>query len=430
MKNNEVLNRISSIAIVGQMHGVVSVSHDLTVLHDCITWCDTRSKLEAIEFQASLDAKTAHKLRNPSTTAYSASKIAWILKHLPVIEKQIYYFLFCKDYIRALLTDTIATDYSDASGSLLFDFDSNNWSKDACDIIGVAPSKLPPILSSTEIAGVVSPRGSRLFGLKDGIPVAVGSGDLAASLFGSNVKSKDDALINLGTAGQVLLQDNTYGGSPEGGYIFKYINDSTNMFLFSLPSAAYCIKWFIDVCRHEDRSITEIEFQDAINEFNVQAERSIAGANGLLFIPYLSGTGSPYFDDNIRGGWIGLSGSHSYGDMARSIMEGVAFGILDSVSRFTGFTNRRNIHFTGGGARSFLWRQIMSNVLCKNIITNNNHDITALGAAHIAAYAVGVKPSYPKEATEIITPNLSEVDKYAEVYKKYIKAYPAIKSIN
>ena len=322
-KGSSVFDTIESVGLSGHMHGVVPIAADGKVLHPCILWCDTRSAKQTEQLHDMLADDVISRLENPFVTAYSAGKILWLKENCPQVWENTHVFLYCKDYIRYLMTGSVMTDFSDASGSLLYDFRENTWSKQALEAVGLHESQLPPIVPSTCQAGRVTSCGAKIFGLKEGLPVAVGAGDLAASLFGSGISLSNETLVNLGTAGQILALQPKGETRKKGGHLFKFLNDQTDMLLYSIPSAAYCARWYVEqICpflleesKRSGKSVFDLLHADAA--------KSPAGSRGLLFEPYLSGTGSPYFDDMMRGAIIGIDSAHDYRDMGRAILEGV-----------------------------------------------------------------------------------------------------------
>lgn len=189
-KKPDEFEKICAVGLSGHMHGVVALNAQGQPLHDCILWCDTRSAEEMRRFCLALSDSTKDRLRNPFTTAYSAGKLLWLKEHYPEKWNRLDKILFCKDYIRYCFTGEMATDYCDASGSLLYDFDSDGWNDTACHAVGLTVHQLPTILSATSIGGRITPQAERRFSLKAGTPVAVGTGDLAASLLGSGVSAR------------------------------------------------------------------------------------------------------------------------------------------------------------------------------------------------------------------------------------------------
>ena len=192
LRDCEGFQHIAAVGLSGHMHGVVPLDASGAPTYDCILWCDTRCGEQLGRVGARLSSQTLSSLQNPLATAYTMGKLVWLREHVPQAWDRTRRVLYCKDYIRFLLTGEQATDYSDASGSLLYDFAQNCWSLEACEAAGISPVLLPQILPSCVPAGRVTQEAARSFGLSAGIPVAVGSGDLAASLLGSGVSGEGE----------------------------------------------------------------------------------------------------------------------------------------------------------------------------------------------------------------------------------------------
>lgn len=421
----EGFRTICGICVTGQMHGVVLLDDDGQPLDDAMVWCDTRCAEEARALENTWPDDLKTRLRNPLVTAYTAPKLLWIKHHQNELLQRAASVLFCKDYIRFLLTGEQGTDYSDASGSLLFDFERGGWSEEAMDRLGIVPSLLPEIFPSAQIAGHVTHMAAAEFGLVEGIPVAVGAGDLACGLLGSGLSDGSQALINLGTAGQVLTL--TPGTTPpaDGGYLFKFLDDTGGMMLFALPSAAYCLRWFLEKVAPDIGQPDQTGFE----RLSRWADACPAGARGLLFAPYLTGTGSPYFDDGARAAFLGLDAGHSRNEMARAVFEGVAFGIRDCMEYTEGVERPAEVFFSGGASKSKLWRQIVADVLGRTIGCLNVQEATSRGAGSLAAQAVGMRQAFSLPAIETQQPNQRNTQLYEDCYQRFRRIYPALKQV-
>lgn len=425
----DAMNRIACVGLSGHMHGIVPLAADGTALHPCILWCDTRCAPQAERLRELLPDDVRRRLKNPFVTAYSMGKLAWLKEKRPQVWKDMSVFLYCKDYIRYLMTGNVMTDYSDASGSLLYDFESDAWCPQACEAVGLSGAKLPSVRPSAALAGRVTAEGARRFHLREGVPVAVGAGDLAASLLGSGACSEHDVLINLGTAGQILALKARGESQRAGGHTFKFLDARKDMRLFSIPSAAYCARWYVEQVCPSFADAAKASGQSVFDLMHASASASPPGARGLLFAPYLSGTGSPYFDDQIRGAWIGLDSAHGCADMARSILEGVAFGIKQCVEMDDGPAAARRIRLTGGGARSRVWRQIFADVLESEIVCPDVPEAAGLGAAKLAMMACGMDANRVQVGEERVRPNMEHRQVYARAYQRYLRIYAALKAM-
>lgn len=420
---------IAAVGITGQMHGAVLLGEDNAPLGDAIVWCDTRCVAEAAELDAMLQEALRRRLKNRALTAYTAPKLLWVRRHQPERFSHIAKLVFCKDYVRHLLCSGFITDHSDASGSLLYDFETGGWSADTARLIGLGSDVLPEIARSCEIAGRVSAGAARAYELAEGIPVAVGAGDLAASLFGNGISGAGQALVNLGTAGQVLTLSPGDADRDPGGHLFRFLDETTGMMLYAIPSAAYCLRWFL-----EKVATQGAEGKPDFAALDMWAAACPPGARGVFFAPYLSGTGSPYLDDAMRGAFLGLDAGHGAAEMARAMLEGVAYGIRDCLESMGGAARFERIAFSGGGAASPLWRGIFANVLGRPLYCSDQTEAAGLGACLIAACAAGLFTG-PAEAAasvrvgECVWPDQSQTVGYEALYGQFRRIYPALRAL-
>ena len=431
--NISAFSAISAVGFSGQMHGVIFMGNSGEILRNAIIWLDNRAIKECNIINDILNDEDKKIISNPITPVYSAPKILWVRENEEEVWRQVKKILFLKDYIRYRMCGSIFTDPSDASGTLLFNFNMNSWDEEILSKLQINPHLLPEIIKSSEICGKISFETSMELGLKCGTPIVTGGGDLACGLLGSGVVTNNIILITLGTAGQVMmLKDNIESKQIGKLYYFKNIDGEKNFSLGSLNSAGYCLRWFMDnLCEME----TYAEKKWELNGFkllDMQAMQSNIGANGLLFLPYLQGTGTPYMDKLGRGAFIGLGGYHTKKDIVRSLMEGVILGIRDSVDLIKYSDIITHVRFAGGGSKSLLWNKILADVLGCNVTTLSIKDASPYGAALIAGKGVGIYRNLNEAASlvkiqETIEPNVKNVYKYEKLYSIYKKLYKSLK---
>lgn len=427
-------DNIVAVGLSGQMHSLIFLSSEGEVLRNAILWADSRGRKECIMMEELFTWEERKRISNPIMTAYSAPKILWVRNNENEIWRKTSKLLFVKDYIRLRLCGNIYTDASDASGTLFYDFENNNWDCTILSKLQIDVSLLPPIVNSTDISGHVSTKAARELGLKEAIPIATGGGDLACGLLGSGVIGNDMILIMLGTSGQVMIVKDQVEEDKIGKvYYYKHLNARTNFAMGALAAAGYSLGWFKDsMCELEDY----IEKRWGINSFGLltlEAEKSGIGAQGLIFLPYLQGSGSPYMDEVARGVIIGLGAYHTKNDIIRALMEGVIMGIRDSVELIKEENTVTGIRFVGGGSKSSLWRKILSDVLGNAVTTLKISDASAYGAALLAGVGIGMFESLDQAAKLVQTedeviPDLDNTRKYEELYSIYKGLYSTLKN--
>lgn len=426
---------VCAVGVCGQMHGAVLIDKDGNHIDNCIVWCDTRSTLEAKEIEALFGKALCERLINKPVSFYTAPKLLWIARHRPQALARARKILFCKDYIRYRISGKAATDHSDASGSLLYDFQKKRWSGEAIRALGLHEDLFAKICDSCVPVAAVNHSGAALLGLREGTPIAAGAGDLACSILGSGLSAGEQALVNLGTAGQVLALHGECA-PVQGGYTFEFLDDQISFSLHAIPSAAYCLRWFMENVTCMEKETANSTGENPFALMDRLAQTSPPGAGGLLFAPYLNGTGSPYFDDRTRGAFVGLTAGHTKADMTRAILEGVCYGICDCLEAAGGVNRFKRIYFSGGGAGSALWRSIMADTLGREIFCPVCRETACVGAGLIAGTAAGMFPSYAGAAKtvgkgEAVVPDdlgQSRVT-YASGYAQFQKLYAALSGL-
>lgn len=423
---------VCAIGLCAQMHGPVLLDGHGEPVGGCITWCDTRCAKEAAGLQKLLGEALFERLQNPASCAYTAPKLLWLLRHEPERMERAATVLFCKDYIRYRLTGELASDHTDASGSLLYDFETNAWSDEAIRALGLRPTLFPGLLPSFAAGGSLCRESAAALALPQGIPVAVGAGDLACSVLGSGLTQAGEALLNLGTAGQVLSLGAPGAGCAKGSYLFSFLSPGSRFSLCALPSAAYCLRWFLEQVGELPARSGEEAALSPFARLDRYAAESEAGARGVLFAPYLNGTGSPYFDEGTRGAFLGLGSGHTRQDLCRALLEGVGYGVRDCFEALGGAGRIRTLCLSGGGARSGLWRQILADILGHDLLLPAGEQATAAGAcrlAYLAACGQAPAPSGDGMGGERVAFRPAQHARYEREYRRYRRAYPLLRQL-
>lgn len=417
--------KVQGIGLSGQMHGLVLLDKEKRVLMPALLWCDQRTQEECDELSERLGHKLSKYTGNKALTGFTAPKVLWVKKNRPEIYEQIQHVLLPKDYIRWKLTGEYATDASDASGTLFFDVAHRRWSPEMLEFLGLSEVNLPTCYESYEVTGRVTDQAAQVTGLNAGTCVVGGGGDQASGAVGTGVVTAGTVSVAVGTSGVVFACQEHYSVDSENRlHSFCHANGKWHVMGVML-SAASCLKWWVEeVCQLNDAGYT------ALLE---EAARVAPGSEGLLFLPYLMGERTPYSDPNARGTFVGLSMTHGRGHMTRAILEGVAFGLRDSLEIIREQDIPiHEVRLSGGGAKSVLWRQILSDIFGLPIHVVNSVEGPAFGAAILAAVGagefVGVEEACgamikTMEQTEPITAN---VEKYNTLYGVYHRLYGAL----
>ncbi|HEV7128443.1 MAG TPA: xylulokinase, partial [Ktedonobacterales bacterium] len=350
-------SRIAAVGLTGQMHGLVLLDAAGEVLRPAILWNDQRTAAQCDEIRARLGrARLIALTGNDALTGFTAPKLLWVREHEPEVYARARHVLLPKDYLRLRLTGAYATDVADGSGTLLVDPRARDWSEELLAALEIPRAWLPPVFEGQQVTGRVSAVAAALTGLPAGIPVVAGAGDQAAGAVGVGAVEPGVVSVVLGTSGVVFAPTATPLIEPEGRlHAFCHALPNRWHLMGVMLSAAGSLQWY------HDTLAPGISFAELLKE----AELAPAGADGLVFLPYLSGERTPYADPLARGAFVGLTVRHRRGHLTRAVLEGVAFGLRDSFDllRAAGLERVAQVRISGGGARSRLWRQIVASVL-------------------------------------------------------------------
>ena len=393
--------------LAGQMHGLVVLDAEHRVLRPAILWNDQRTGKECAEIEERIGlARLIELTGNRALPGFTAPKLLWLRRHEPEIYERVAHVLLPKDYARLKLFGELATDAADASGTLLFDVAGRRWSDEVLAALEIPPEWLPPVHESTEVAG---------------------AGDQAAGALGVGVYSPGPASVVLGTSGVVFAPLVEYRSDPEGrAHVFCHAVPGTWHAMGVMLSAAGALSWF----RHAFAP------DAAPGELDAEAEAWEPGAEGLLFAPYLSGERTPHADPNARGAFVGASLRHDRGAFVRAVLEGVAYGLRDSLELLRALGCRIDVgRVSGGGARSGLWLRIVASVLGVPLQRTAVEEGAAYGAALLGGVASGVFGDV-REAADACVRVRDEVEPdpewqraYADGYERFRALYPALRSL-
>ena len=423
---------IVGVGLTGQMHGLVLLDDKGEVLRPALLWNDQRTGAECEAITKRLGPERVIELTgNPVLPGFTAPKIEWVRQHEPDVFSNTAQVLLPKDYIRYRLTETFATDVSDASGTSLFDVEHRRWSDEMTDALEVPDAWLPEVSESPEVRAQVSREAAEVTGLSEGTPVVGGAGDQAAQAIGTGAVNEGSVVITLGTSGVVFAPSDEYRVDPDGRlHAFCHAVPGQWHLMGVMLSAAGSLQWYHDEMWQAAFGGTASE--ERYEQLFEAAATVPAGAEGLLFLPYLSGERTPHADPDARGVFFGLHLRHQQKHMARAILEGVAFGLRDSLELMRGLGVVPNdVSVSGGGAQSPLWRQILADVLNVSVVHTTSPHGAALGAALLAGVGAEVYPDVPSASQAVYqeagraTP-MEDVEAYEALYERYQALYPTL----
>lgn len=407
---------VAGISFGGQMHGLVALDAAGEVVRPCILWNDGRTERET-EYLNTLPV--AEYTGNMAFAGFTAPKLLWLSKNEEQNFARTAKIMLPKDYLAYKLTGKFATDYSDASGTLLLDVKNRRWSSEMCDICGISAGQLPQLFESYQPVGFVKREICERFGWGK-VVVAAGAGDNAAAAVGTGCVNAGDCNVSLGTSGTVFIASDKFV-QPSNNALHSFAHANGRYHLMGcILSAASANKWWIE---------------DILGAgYDLPGAEALLGSNPVMFAPYLTGERCPHNDVGVRGAFVGLSPQTTRLHMSLAVLEGVAFALRNclELARSCGIAVRAS-SVCGGGARSALWQKIIANVLNVELSTLKTEQGPAYGAAMLAMVACGEYADVASAAAAIVSkrpsvaPEKGLAAAYNERYKKFRALYPALK---
>ncbi len=429
---------IAAVGLSGQMHGVVLLDKAHTVLRPSLIWCDQRSQAQCDWITSRVGRnRLIQWVSNPALTGFSAPKLLWIRDHEPATFERAAQFLLPKDFVRFRLTGEFATEVSDASGTLLFDVTHRRWSREMLGALQIDAGLLPRVYESPEITGNITREAALLTGLAAGTPVVGGAGDQAASAVGNGVVLPGLTSATLGSSGVIFAYTEVPRLDPRGRiHTFCHAVPGKWHVMGVTQGAGLSLRWFRDFFGGIENWYAAQVGADSYDLLVCEAEQAPPGSGGLLFLPYLMGERTPHLDPQARGMWFGLTAAHTRAHMVRSILEGVAFSLRDSIEIFKGLEIPvEQIRLSGGGSRNFTWREIQADVYGKDVVTLKTSEGSAFGAALLAGAGAKIYSSVQEASRqavheqETMAPRAENVALYNRLYRVYRNLYPAVKDL-
>ena len=416
---------VAGIGFGGQMHGLVTLDKDDNVIRPAILWNDGRTGEETEYLNTVIGKeKLSQYTANIAFAGFTAPKILWMQKHEPENFKKVVKIMLPKDYLAYRLSGSFCTDVSDASGMLLLDVKNRCWSKEMLEICHITEEQLPKLYESWQVVGNLKAEVAKELGFSEDVKVVAGAGDNAAAAVGTGTVGDGQCNISLGTSGTIFISSKDFGVDENNAlHSFDHADGSYHL-MGCMLSAASCNKWWSEeILKTKDFAAEQAPIQKL-------------GENQVFFLPYLMGERSPHNDPDARGVFFGMSMDTTRADMTQAVLEGVAFGLRDSleVARSLGIHIERT-KICGGGAKSPLWKKIIANVMNLKVDVPENEEGPSMGGAMLAAVGCGEYPDVETicnklvRVVDTVEPEPELVAKYEEKYRKFRKLYPAMKEL-
>lgn len=417
--------QVESLGLVGVTHNAVLLGKDGKPLRNCILYLDTRSQVECNDLSKQWGNEIFNRTMNSLNPVWTWPQLLWIKRNEPETWEQVDKILFQKDYVRHQIAPSFVTDLIDAAGTLLYDPQKEEWISDFIEDLRLDVSVFPPSVKPTDVVGHINRFGAELTGLREGTPVIAGTTDTAAEVLGVGSVMPGQGTVKLASVGRItcvttepvlhpqsLNYRHVIGNYWYPGTVTKYASSS--------------LRWFRDAV-WPDASYTEMD---------IQSLKVPPGCDGVIFHPHLQGEWVPYWDNKLRGDFLGLTQRHGRAHLARAVMEGVAFSLRAGVE----FASTMGLSFDvisliGRGSMSHLWSQIVADTLNRIIRIPVERD-AAYGTALITGMGVGMFPADGDDLEKLIIfeedrePSSSSVGIYNELFQIYQEADTALTSIS
>jgi xylulokinase len=419
---------VCGLGLSGQQHGSVFLDRDGQVLREALLWCDQRTQRQCdwIHDTVGFDHVVAETL-NPVLTGFQAPKIVWLRDHEPELYEKLRMILLPKDYVRYRLTGEFATEVSDAAGTSLLNVGKRQWSEVMVQGLGLTMDMLPKVYESPVASAAICQTAAQETGLRPGMPVAGGGGDNACSAVGNGVIEEGVVQVSVGTSGTVFSPMNEPKMDPKlRVHTFCHAVPGQWHAMGVMQMAGGSLRWFRDELCAEEKAEAARRGVDPYEVICELAASAPIGSEGLIFLPYMAGERTPHADPNARGVFFGLGLRHTKAHMARSIMEGVCYGMRDSLEILREMKLPiSEVRNTGGGSRSPFWRQMQSDVFRTPLVAMAIDEGAAFGAALLGGVAGGVWRDVSAacadtvRTSEPVKPNR----KTSAIYNKYYPTY-------
>jgi len=412
---------IKGIGISGQMHGLVMLDEAGEVIRPSIIWCDQRTGEEVEDMLRIMPKERWIEITaNPPLTGWTAAKILWVRKHEPENYNRCKHILLPKDYIRYILTGVFATEVSDASGMQLLDVPGRRWSDEVLEALQIDKSMLGKVYESCEVTGTLLPEIAEKTGLTADVKVVGGAGDNAAAAVGTGIVRDGTAFTTIGTSGVVFAHSSQVSIDKKGRVHTCCCAVPGAWHIMGVTQGAgLSLKWFKDEFCQDYVAEAKAQGKDVYDLINEDVKTIPAGSDKLIYLPYLMGERTPHLDPDCRGVFFGLSAIHTKKHLLRAVMEGVSYSLCDcnQILKEMG-VDVTQMMACGGGGKSPVWRQMLSDLYNCTVKTVQQDEGPALGVAILAGVGCGIYPSV-EEACDRLISEKSSTSPVAENVKTY-----------
>ena len=424
---------IIAVSFSGQMMGCLAVDSGGDKLYNHIIWADLRAVKQAERMERLIGGDAIYNSTGHRVSAsYSAAKLLWIRDNLPDIYKKTYKILHAKDYIIQKLTGKFVTDYSDASGMNLFDLKTLDWNRDILDALDIDISLLPELHRSADVVGRVTAGAARLTGLLEGTPVVAGGGDGSCACVGAGVVAEGRMYNVIGSSSWISKASREPAADPRKRvFTWVHLDETLLTPCGTMQTAGYAVSWLRDTLCQMEKDRASAEHISPYKLIDDLAQRSMPGAGGALFLPYLLGERSPRWNPRATASFLGLRMTSTREDMVRAVLEGVGYNLKVILDILKG-PETASIVAIGGGAKSERWLQMLSDIWqCPIEVPRYLEEATSIGAAVCGGVGVGAFRDYSvigqfNPIVKTIMPDPEKAGVYGKMYDLFNEAYMAL----
>lgn len=407
--------QINAIGLSGQMHGVVPTDAAGRPTRAAMLWADTRAAEELARYH-NLPTTTLQRLANPLVPGMAGPLLCWLAQHEPSAYKATRWALQPKDWLRLCLTGAAVADPSDASATLLYDLPADNWATDVIAALDLQRDLFPPLLPSSTPAATLSEQAATALDLPAGLPVATGAGDTAAATLGTGLLTPGPIQLTLGTGAQIIqLCSEPIIDQTMRTHLYRAADGSNWYAMAAVQNCGLALDW---VCRTLNASWDELY---------ASIDKVSPGSAGLTFLPYLTRERPHHKNPHSSGAFLGMRINHGREHLLHAALEGVAFGIRAALEALPGASTANALRLAGGGSEHPAWRQMLADILQRDLVTVDTPAASARGAALLGGIASGVWANAtataqiaPRTYTSTM-PNSERISAYDEAYARYVR---------
>ncbi len=383
---------VRAIGLSGQMHGLVGIDDQHLVVHPAILWPDVRAVRELESFSA-LPGAMLDRLANPLAVGMAGPSLLWLSAHRPDVVSRARWWMQPKDWLRSRLTGRIAGEHSDASATLLYDVYAQEWATDVTSALGLDPDQLPPLIESTALAGQLTEEAASHLGLPVGVPVAAGGADAACSQFGFGALPTGWAHLTVGSGATITIsRSRPVGDSTRRTHLYRSVERDRWYAMAAMQNIGLALDWV--------RRLLGADWTEVYGSLSL----SPPGANGVLFLPYLSAERTPHVDATATGSWVGLHANADRADVLRAAVEGCVLSIRDGLDALQSTGAAIDVlRIAGGGSVDPRMRQLLADVLDRPLASSGAIDASAFGACRLAARSIGDELAPPDVDYRIVS---------------------------